>query len=77
MVWVLLSFISVVLFCLSARGFIFALEEKRTVLYHPDYSRLAIRLEKNYKIFAWFSLMMFLFWSMASSFVHSFSDVLG
>ncbi|MCB0407885.1 MAG: hypothetical protein KDD34_06750 [Bdellovibrionales bacterium] len=74
--WVLLSFLSVTLFCLSARGLIYALGEQRTFSVSPHYSRLAIRIEKNYKVFAWVCLTAFLFFSMMSSFIQSFSEVI-
>ncbi len=52
-----------------------ALEEQRQLAIHPDFSRLALRIERGYKVFAWAALALFLFISMMSSFIQSFSEV--
>jgi hypothetical protein len=74
MALMILSFLSVTLFCFSARGLIVALSEQRHLAFHPEYSRLAIRMERTYKVFAWACLTAFLFASMVSSFWQSFRD---
>ena len=53
-----------------------ALGEQRQLALHPEFSRLAIRIERGYKVLAWSILTMFLFFSMASSFIQSFTEVI-
>lgn len=52
-----------------------ALSEQRHLALHPEFSKLAIRIERGYKVLAWASLTLFMFVSMASSFIQSFSEV--
>lgn len=52
-----------------------ALGEQRQLAIHPEFSKLAIRIERGYKVMAWAVLTLFLFFSMASSFIQSFTEV--
>lgn len=72
----LLSFISVTLFCLSARGFISSLTREPFDISTYEYSARALRIERTYKTWAWGVLTLFLFYSFVVSFWQSFSEVL-
>ncbi|MEO0335567.1 MAG: hypothetical protein AAF202_04205 [Pseudomonadota bacterium] len=71
----LLSFVSVVLFCLSARCFVNSLMSSPFEFRSEDYSVKALRVERVYKTFAWGVLTLFLFYSFLLSFWQSFSEV--
>lgn len=73
MVSLALAFISVVLFCLSARKLMESIVVRvgyfdRTL----DYSRFALKIERKYRIFAWSCLTLLLFYSMVIFFFETF-----
>lgn len=74
---ILLSLITVTLFCVSAHFFIRSLTAKTPVfLVVNSYSKRALRIERGYRVFAWACLTLFLFYSMALSFWATYSEVL-
>ncbi len=60
MVILLLSFLSVSLFCLCAHQFIKHLVTPMPAMNFTHYSRLALKVKRNYEIFAW-AVMTFAF----------------
>jgi hypothetical protein len=60
MLILLLSFLSVLLFCFCARQFIKVLVTPMPTMNFTSYSRLALKLKRNYQVFAW-AVMTFTF----------------
>ena len=74
MISYILAFLSVTLFCLSARQLMASLRKEVNYFDGLDsgYSRTALNYARRYKIFAWGVLTAMLFYSMALLFYESF-----
>lgn len=72
--WLLLSFMSVSLFSLSAHGLMREVRRSLDLLGPRVYSLRAQRVARHYRIMAWATLTLFLFFSMLSSFIQTYSE---
>lgn len=70
----ILSFLSVLVFCFSARALIQSIRQPMTLARVGEFSKRAQRVERAYRIFAWAALTLFLFYSMALSFWSAFTE---
>jgi hypothetical protein len=72
--WWLYNLVSVMVFCLSSRQFLKSLTEGLRWERRERYSLKALRVERNYRRFAW-GLMTFIWiYLCVLSFVHSFQQ---
>jgi hypothetical protein len=68
----ILTFILVLVFALSCRGLLKSLTQPLSYVIRTEYSFQAQKIEKFYKISAWFLLTLMLFFAMVESFYDVF-----
>mgnify|MGYP006969405896 CR=1 FL=1 len=71
----LLSLLSVILFCLSAHCLLRAVVSPLGWSTVSSFSMRARRIERAYKIFSWTCLTLFLLGSMLQAFIEAFSQI--
>jgi len=73
---ILVFFISAAAFALSSKGLIMALQMNVQVeSFVSSYSKRALKVEKAYKVTAWATLTLFLFFTTVSSFWQVFTHL--